>query len=77
MSWGIMINVAQTQGYFLSGTDYWWLLIPAGLAVSLLAHPSSWWVGLWTRSSTPGCGNGRRQHLGDQGREGISTDSDS
>ena len=37
MSWGIMINVAQSQGYFLSGTDYWWLLIPAGLAVSLLA----------------------------------------
>ena len=36
MSWGIMINVAQSQGYFLSGTDYWWLLIPAGLAVSLL-----------------------------------------
>ena len=37
MSWGIMINVAQSQGYLLSGTDYWWLLMPAGLCVSLLA----------------------------------------
>jgi peptide/nickel transport system permease protein len=37
MSWGIMINVAQSQGYLLSGTSYWWLLIPAGLCVSLLA----------------------------------------
>ena len=37
MSWGIMINVASSQGYLLSGTDYWWLLMPAGLAVSMLA----------------------------------------
>ncbi|MDP8957722.1 MAG: ABC transporter permease subunit [Actinomycetota bacterium] len=37
MSWGIMINLAQSQGYFLSGTDYWWLLLPPGLAVTLLA----------------------------------------
>lgn len=37
MSWGIMINVASSQGYLLSGTEYWWLLMPAGLAVSLLA----------------------------------------
>ena len=37
MSWGIMINTASTQGYLLSGTDYWWLLFPAGLAVSFLA----------------------------------------
>lgn len=37
MTWGIMINTAQTQGYLLSGTSYWWLLFPAGLAVSFLA----------------------------------------
>lgn len=37
MSWGIMINTASSQGYLLSGTDFWWLLLPAGLAVSLLA----------------------------------------
>ena len=37
MSWGVMLNVAQTQGYLLSGTDYWWLLLPAGMAVTLLA----------------------------------------
>ncbi|MGH8926779.1 MAG: ABC transporter permease [Acidimicrobiia bacterium] len=37
MSWGIMINVAQSQGYLLSGGSYWWLLIPAGLCVSMLA----------------------------------------
>jgi peptide/nickel transport system permease protein len=36
MTWGIMINNAQTNGYLLSGTDYWWLLFPAGLAVSFL-----------------------------------------
>lgn len=37
MSWGIMINTAQNAGYLLSGTNYWWLLFPAGLAVSFLA----------------------------------------
>ena len=36
MTWGIMINTAQNNGYLLSGTDYWWLLFPAGLAVSFL-----------------------------------------
>jgi peptide/nickel transport system permease protein len=36
MTWGIMINSAQTGGYLLSGTSYWWLLFPAGLAVSFL-----------------------------------------
>ncbi len=36
MTWGIMINNAQTNGYLLSGTNYWWLLFPAGLAVSFL-----------------------------------------
>lgn len=36
MTWGIMINSAQTNGYLLSGTSFWWLLFPAGLAISLL-----------------------------------------
>ncbi len=37
MSWGIMIYQASVQGYLLSGTKYWWLLMPAGLSVTLLA----------------------------------------
>ena len=37
MSWGIMIFTAHSQGYLLSGTSYWWLLFPAGLAVTMLA----------------------------------------
>ncbi|HJQ95581.1 MAG TPA: ABC transporter permease subunit [Acidimicrobiia bacterium] len=37
MSWGIMISIARTQGYLLGNLDYWWLIVPAGLAVSLLA----------------------------------------
>ena len=37
MSWGIMLNTAQSQGYLRTGLDFWWLLIPAGLAVTLLA----------------------------------------
>ncbi len=37
MSWGIMIHTAQTTGYLLRGTDFWWLLLPAGGAVSVLA----------------------------------------
>lgn len=36
MSWGLMINVAQSQGYLLSGTRYWWLLLPAGMAITFL-----------------------------------------
>ena len=37
MSWGIMIQVAQQSGYLMSGPQYWWLLVPAGAAVTLLA----------------------------------------
>lgn len=37
MTWGIMLSTSQTQGYLRSGLEFWWLLIPAGLAVSLLA----------------------------------------
>ena len=36
-SWGLMIQLANNQGYILQGIDYWWLLFPAGLAVTLLA----------------------------------------
>ncbi len=36
MSWGIMIHTAQTAGYLLGGTQYWWLLIPSGLSITLL-----------------------------------------
>ncbi|CAN5616527.1 hypothetical protein BH23CHL10_BH23CHL10_03850 [soil metagenome] len=36
MTWGIMINSAQTNGYLLSGTSFWWLLFPAGLAVTFI-----------------------------------------
>lgn len=37
MSWGIMIHTAQNAGYLLRGTEFWWLLLPAGFAVTLLA----------------------------------------
>lgn len=37
MSWGVMVNVAQSEGYFLRGLGTWWLVLPAGLAVTLLA----------------------------------------
>jgi peptide/nickel transport system permease protein len=37
MTWGVMLSTAQTQGYLRSGLEFWWLLLPAGLAVSLLA----------------------------------------
>ena len=37
MSWGLMLFTTQTEGYLRTGLDYWWLLIPAGFAVTLLA----------------------------------------
>ncbi len=36
MSWGIMINTTQSAGYLLAGIKYWYLLIPAGLSITLL-----------------------------------------
>lgn len=36
MSWGIMIHTANAGGYLLSGTKYWWLIVPAGVSVTLL-----------------------------------------
>ncbi len=35
MSWGLMINTAQTQGYLMN-FQTWYLLIPASLAITLL-----------------------------------------
>lgn len=35
MSWGIMLNTTQTQGFLLN-FNTWWLVLPAGLAVTLL-----------------------------------------
>lgn len=37
MSWGLMIELARNQGYFLTGMRFWWLVFPSGLCVSLLA----------------------------------------
>ena len=36
MSWGIMIHTANTGGYLLGGTRYWWLVVPAGASITLL-----------------------------------------
>ena len=36
-SWGLMIQLAHTQGYLLQAGEFWWLVFPAGLAVTLLA----------------------------------------
>ena len=36
MSWGIMIHTASTGGYLLSGTKYWWLIVPAGASITFL-----------------------------------------
>jgi peptide/nickel transport system permease protein len=36
MSWGIMIQITQAAGYLLTSWKYWYLMFPAGLAISLL-----------------------------------------
>ncbi|MGE5124408.1 MAG: ABC transporter permease [Acidobacteriaceae bacterium] len=36
MSWGIMIYTTQSAGYMLRGVDYWYLILPAGLSITLL-----------------------------------------
>ena len=36
MSWGIMIHIANTGGYLLGGTKYWWLIVPAGASITFL-----------------------------------------
>lgn len=36
-SWGIMINIAHTQGYTLQGLKVWWLMVPAGMAITVFS----------------------------------------
>ncbi len=36
MSWGLMIYLAQVEGYIFSGLKFWWLILPAGLSVTFL-----------------------------------------
>jgi peptide/nickel transport system permease protein len=36
MSWGIMIYTTQAAGYMLRGADYWYLILPGGLSITLL-----------------------------------------
>jgi peptide/nickel transport system permease protein len=36
VSWGIMIYTTQTSGYMLRNIDYWYLIFPAGLSITLL-----------------------------------------
>jgi peptide/nickel transport system permease protein len=36
MSWGIMIYTTQSAGYMLRSADYWYLIFPAGLSITLL-----------------------------------------
>ncbi len=35
MSWGLMIHTAQTGGYLLN-PQTWWLIVPAGLSITML-----------------------------------------
>ncbi len=37
ISWGLMIQLANNQGYLLQGLNFWWLLFPAGMAVTLIS----------------------------------------
>lgn len=36
MSWGIMIYTTQAAGYILRSIEYWYLIFPAGLSITLL-----------------------------------------
>ena len=36
MSWGIMIQITQAAGYLLASWQYWYLMFPAGISISLL-----------------------------------------
>lgn len=36
MTWGLMIHTTQFGGYLLGGFRFWWLLMPAGLSITLL-----------------------------------------
>lgn len=36
VSWGIMIYITQVSGYMLRNIDYWYLIFPAGVSITLL-----------------------------------------
>ena len=36
MSWGLMIHTTESAGYLLQVAEYWWLIFPASLGVTLL-----------------------------------------
>jgi peptide/nickel transport system permease protein len=36
-SWGLMINTTQAAGYLLGGWQYWYLIVPAGMSITLLS----------------------------------------
>lgn len=36
MSWGLMIHTTASAGYLLQVTEYWWLIFPASLSITLL-----------------------------------------
>ena len=36
MSWGLMIHTTESAGYLLQVSEYWWLIFPASLSITLL-----------------------------------------
>ena len=36
MSWGLMIHTTESAGYLLQVTEFWWLIFPASLSITLL-----------------------------------------
>ena len=36
MSWGLMIHTTESAGYLLQVAEYWWLIFPASLSITLL-----------------------------------------
>ena len=37
MSWGLMISTSETSGYLLRLDEFWWLVLPASLSITLLS----------------------------------------
>ena len=36
MSWGLMIHTTESAGYLLQVSEYWWLVFPASISITLL-----------------------------------------
>ena len=36
MSWGLMIHTTESAGYLMQVTEFWWLIFPASLSITLL-----------------------------------------